>query len=166
MARTLASKSLFHFRHGRGFTLIEMVTVLTVAGILAAIAMPSMRDVLTNDRLRVSGTDLMSALLTARSEAIKRNAQVQVRPVSGADWTSGWIVASLATGEQYEKKNALGSEVNVHRAPASIVYDRNGRVTATGTTKVEFIDANGRMPTRCLAIDLSGLPRLSQGRCT
>ena len=36
----------------------------------------------------------------------------------------------------------------------------------TGTTKVEFIDANGRMPTRCLAIDLSGLPRLSQGSCT
>ena len=166
MARTLASTKLLRLRHDRGFTLIEMVTVLTVAGILAAIAMPSMRDVMTNDRLRVGGTDLMSALLTARSEAIKRNAQVQVRPVSGSDWTTGWIVTSLATGEQYDKKNPLGSDVNVHLAPASIVYDRNGRLAATGATKLEFIDANGRMPTRCLAIDLSGLPRLSQGSCT
>jgi type IV fimbrial biogenesis protein FimT len=166
MATPIAPMKSFAFRHQRGVSLIEMVAVLTIAAIVAAMALPNMRDMMTSDRIRVGGTDLVSALLTARSEAIKRNAQIQVRPASGTDWTTGWVVASVATGEQYDAKNALGSGVKVNLAPASIVYDRNGRLTSVGTTKVEFADTSGHVPKRCLAIDLSGLPRLSQGSCT
>ena len=57
-------------------------------------------------------------------------------------------------------------QLHYYYPPRGEIYDRNGRLAATGATKLEFIDANGRMPTRCLAIDLSGLPRLSQGSCT
>jgi type IV fimbrial biogenesis protein FimT len=166
MANANVSAKCFRFRHARGFTLTEMGAVLALAAILAGLAMPNMRDIMTNDRIRVGGTDLMSALLTARSEAIKRNGQVQVRPASGTDWTTGWVVASVATGEQYDTKNPLGNGVQVNLAPASIVYDRNGRLAAIGATRVEFADVDGRVPTRCLAIGLSGLPRLSHGSCT
>jgi type IV fimbrial biogenesis protein FimT len=147
-------------------TLTELLAVLSIAAILAGIAMPNMRDMMTNDRIRVGGTDLMSALLTARSEAIKRNAQVQVRPATGTDWTTGWVVAAVSTGEKYDTKTPLGNGVQVNLAPASIVYERNGRLAAVGATKVEFADVYGHVPARCLAIGLSGLPRLSQGSCT
>ena len=66
----------------RGFTAVEALTVLAVIAMLAAIALPSLANVLASQRLRAAGTDLMSSLLLARSEAIKRNAQVEVAPAN------------------------------------------------------------------------------------
>lgn len=70
-----------------GFTLVEMVITLTVIAILAGIAVPSFTETL--DRRRVSGAaeQLQSDLQYARSEAIRRNADVIVSFVSG---TSTW----------------------------------------------------------------------------
>ena len=149
----------------RGFTLIELMVVLAIAVVLLTLALPQMGTMMAGNRLRVGGTDLMSALLLARSEAIKRNAQVAVSPTDGADWTQGWIVAAVATGEQYDKKNGLGAEVLITGAPAAIVYDANGRLMTVGATKVEFADVHGRAPPRCVAISLSGLPRVTHGGC-
>ena len=105
----------------------------------------------------------MSSLLLARSEAIKRNTQVAVVPVAD-DWTKGWVVEAVVTGEQYDKRNPVG-DVVINLAPASIVYDRNGRLTVPGTTHVEIADPYARVPARCVVIELSGLPRLLQGIC-
>jgi hypothetical protein len=80
------------------------------------------------------------------------------------DWTKGWTVEAVATGEQYDSRNSVG-DVVINLAPANIVYDRNGRLTVPGTTRVEIADAYARVPARCVVIDLSGLARLSQGIC-
>jgi type IV fimbrial biogenesis protein FimT len=151
----------------RGFTVVEALTVLAVIAVLAAIALPSFADVLASQRLRAAGTDLMSSLLLARSEAIKRNAQIQVAPRNGGDWTSGWRVATVATDEQVDRKEALGMRVAVSAAPASIVYQRNGRLGVAGMVQVEFRDSEHHpgVRARCVLIDPSGLPRLQLGEC-
>jgi type IV fimbrial biogenesis protein FimT len=152
-------------RTQRGFTLTELVVTLTVAAILAAVAAPSMSTMLVGNRIRTSGTDLMSALLLARSEAIKRNGQVAVQPTSG-NWSQGWIVAAVATGEQYDKKNGIGTDVQVSGPSVGVVYDRNGRLAALGTASIELADVHHRVTPRCLAIDLSGMPKITYGSCT
>ena len=152
-------------RAQRGFTLIELVVVIVIAAIVATVAMPSMSAMLVNNRIRTSGTDLMSALLLARSEAIKRNGQVAVQPASG-NWSQGWIVAADANGEQYDSKNAIGTDVQVSGPSAGVVYDRNGRLAAFGTASIELADVHSRVTPRCLAIDLSGMPKIVQGSCT
>src|SRR5207244_5020514 len=106
----------------RGFTVVELLTVIAIIAVIATIAMPDLSDALVNQRLRGAGTDLMSSLIVARSEAIKRNAPVEVRPVSGVDWTQGWVVNATASNEQIDKKNPLGASVAVSFARASLVY--------------------------------------------
>lgn len=147
-----------------GFTLVELAVTLVIAAVLAAVATPSMSAMLVGNRIRTSGSDLMSAMLLARSEAIKRNAQVSVQPTSG-NWSQGWIVAAVSNGEQFDKKNGLGVDVQATGPTAGVVYDRNGRLAAFATASIELTDAYQRVTPRCLAIDLSGMPRILQGGC-
>ena len=154
-------------RRARGFTVVEALTVLAVVAVLAAIAMPSLANVLAGQRLRAAGTDLMSSLLLARSEAIKRNAQVVVAPRSAGDWKTGWRVATVNTDEQVDRKEPLGLRVDVALAPATLVYERNGRLGVAGVTQFEFRDSESQpgVQARCVLIDPSGLPRLQIGGC-
>lgn len=154
-------------RRGLGMTLVELVAAITIVAILATIAMPSLTATLANQRLRAAGTDLVSALMIARSEAIKRNRQVEVAPLMGRDWRSGWRVQTVDSGEQVDRKEALGLRVEVALAPATIVYERTGRLAVAGTTQVEFRDSEtgSTLLPRCVSIDPSGLPRLEMGSC-
>jgi type IV fimbrial biogenesis protein FimT len=151
----------------RGFTLVELITVIAIVAVVAAIALPDLSNFLVNQRLRSAGTDFMSSLIMARSEAIKRNGPVEIRPSSGADWAQGWVVNATASNEQIDKRNPLGSNVAVSLAPASIAYQHNGRLTSAATNKVQFSDSRSgsALSPRCLVIDPSGLPRIILGAC-
>ncbi len=65
----------FHFESLRGFTLIELLVTMTVAGILACIAVPAFSSFVQNDRDIEQINSLVSSLNYARSEAIKRDSQ-------------------------------------------------------------------------------------------
>lgn len=89
----------------RGFTVTELLIVLAIGAILAAVAVPSFRDTLRSTRQNSALGLLISDLNQARGEAIKRNARVLVcvRNAAGNDcgagtvWSSGWVVCSDAT---------------------------------------------------------------------
>jgi type IV fimbrial biogenesis protein FimT len=61
-----------------GFTIPELMLTIAVAGVLAAIAIPSMRDFNRNARLTSAVNDLLRSTQTARSEAITRQSNVVV----------------------------------------------------------------------------------------
>jgi type IV fimbrial biogenesis protein FimT len=150
-----------------GFTLVEMTIVVVIVAIIAAIAAPSLAAALANQKLRGAATNLVSTLVLARSEAIKRGVQVQVVPLSGNDWKTGWRVVATG-GEQVEKTEAPGYRVEIALAPAAIAYERNGRLTGAGGARVEFRDSD-RAPgvtSRCVTIDPSGMPHLVVSACS
>ena len=83
----------------RGFTLIELVATLAVAGILVGLAVPSFSGVIKNNRLITQENDFVTTLNLARSEAIRRSGRITVckssdqASCSGAGgWEQGWIV--------------------------------------------------------------------------
>lgn len=75
----------------KGFTIIELLVTIAIAGILVAVAMPSFTSSIKSNRLTAINNDLVSALNLARSEAVKRNQQVVVRR-DAAGWDDGWQV--------------------------------------------------------------------------
>jgi len=81
-----------------GFTLLELLIVVGIAGILMAVAVPNMREFVLNERLTGQINVLLSHLSLARSEAVKRNQAVIVcvskdgEKCTPGDWEDGWIV--------------------------------------------------------------------------
>src|SRR5690606_18361522 len=83
----------------RGFTIIELMVVVAIAAILAAVAIPSMTEIVRRNTQESVINDLASALAFARSEAINRGQKVSVCQsangtscATSGDWTAGWIV--------------------------------------------------------------------------
>ena len=69
----------------QGFTLIELLLVLAIAGIMAAIAYPTMSDWLAYRRVATKSEQLINMLRLARAESVRLNLPVYVCPVDIAD---------------------------------------------------------------------------------
>jgi len=147
-------------------TVIELIVVMLVVAALALVATPQITGVVVAQRLRSAGGDLVSALYIARSEAIKRNVNVTVRPLAGDEWTSGWV-ATADGGEQIDRRPAPGVRVAVTRAPDAIVYTPSGRLDPLGSVRVEFSDVERQagVASRCVIVDTAGVPRVEARDC-
>ena len=95
---------------GRGFTLLEVLIVLGIVAVLAAIATPQFARLIASWRIASNVETLAMAVDFARAEAIGRNTMVQIcrtttpaaasptcstaeaDGVPGDDWATGWIV--------------------------------------------------------------------------
>lgn len=99
-----------------GFTLQEMLVVMAIMGIVAAMAVPSFRDFAIQRSIAAQITDLTSALRLARSEALKRGREVSLCPTdnpsvangrpkctNSRDWKKGYLVfiGSIYANDQY-----------------------------------------------------------------
>lgn len=153
-----------------GFTLVELLAVVTILSIAMAMAAPSFASFSSNQRLRGAATDLVTTLLAARSEAIKRNAQVTVSAAAvdgAANWGRGWT-ATVPGGQQIDRKEVVAGQIDGPASPAAIVFDGSGRITTAGGVSIELSDAVGNddVPPRCISIDLAGRPQTSVGACS
>lgn len=81
-----------------GFTLIEMMVTVGILAILLAMVAPSFRGLLLDNQASTQADALVTSLMFARSEAVKRNIPVVMcrsntgTDCAGSNWASGWIV--------------------------------------------------------------------------
>jgi type IV fimbrial biogenesis protein FimT len=83
-----------------GFTLFELLIVIMIAGILAAMGTSSFKYFTAANRISSETNALLGDLQFARSEAQKQGLFVTICPTNGtgtactasSNWTNGWIV--------------------------------------------------------------------------
>ena len=84
-------------QHG-GFTLIELMVVVALVAIVAALATPSWNSMIVNNRIRAAVNDWTLSFYFARSEAIRQNTPVTIcassngRRCTASGYEEGWIV--------------------------------------------------------------------------
>ncbi len=85
-----------------GFSLIELMVVITVVAILLALAVPSFQGMIATSNLTSTTNDLIATLARARSDAIRRGKRVTVcMSADGAactttgNWSQGWIMFNV-----------------------------------------------------------------------
>ena len=94
-----------------GFTMTELVTVMAIAAILAAIGVPSFKYVTTSNRIASEINGLLGDMQFARSQAVKEGQSVTVcaslspytqctGSPAGSAWQNGWIVFLDANGDK------------------------------------------------------------------
>ena len=165
-----------NFRPGRGFTLVEMLTTLSVIGVLLAIAAPGLRSLALNQGVKSAAFDLFSALQYARSEAIKRPGQT-VTLKSGATsdgaWSTGWrLVFSTppSTVETSIRTWTAASNISIadKNSPAltAVSFTNDGHASAAPKLEVKSASTVNGVSTRCVKVDLIGRPLASLGPCS
>lgn len=82
-----------------GFTLTELLVVLTLAAVVLTLGAPAMSSLWTSMRLTAGANTFFASVLLARSEAVKRNSRVVLCKTTGGGacartggWEQGWIV--------------------------------------------------------------------------
>lgn len=152
-------------RRQRGFNIVELMIVLAIAGIIAAIAAPNMADMVRVQRVRTAAFDIVAGLTLARSEALKRNSSITITPATGG-WMNGWT-ATDANGNTVQKQGPFSCASCTFTGPASVIYTSSGRLPVGGAAP-EFAITSTNIDSskfRCIDVDLSGRPVTKTGAC-
>jgi len=146
---------------GKGFTLIEVMVVVAITAVLVTLAGPPFVRLIADQRAKSAASNLFTAMLVARSEAIKHNRNVTLQPKSGG-WEFGWVILDPEGGANLLDVNATG--VSIAGGPATVIYNAGGRL-ASGSTAPSFTIGESTLPQRCVSVDLSGRPYSKGSAC-
>lgn len=142
-----------------GFTLVELMVVIAIAAILAAIAFPSFQGTLRRNRVATANNAVIAALSEARGEAIRNTRGAGVcgsTAGTSCDGTfaNGWLIYSDLDGNGSFNGNDVAirferpaNGLTVSSASAGhVLFDARGR---RRTTSVQTITLQPSQPSSC-----------------
>ncbi len=162
----------------RGFTLVELMQATATLAIGLHFAVSSFTDLINASRMTTYTNALLTGLMTARSEAIKRSTHVTLLP-NGAGWETGWTLfvdvnhnARIDEGEAVlhtQEPLANGYRMRGNRPVAKYVsYNSAGRSEMTSGAfqagTIVLCDREGKVEkghARSIVISATGRPRVT-----
>lgn len=170
-------------RHCAGFSLIELLVVMVIAGILLAIGVPNMQSYFVTTRMNSASSEFTGILNLARSEAVKRGARVVIARTGSTsrNWGEGWEAFVDLDGNNVRDTSSTSQETLLRQSsplPAAmslysngaaadrIVFDGMGRTASGAALFVHCYDGSnitvdGERRARAVIVAPSGRIRSS-----
>jgi type IV fimbrial biogenesis protein FimT len=139
-----------------GFTLIELVMVITILALLVTIGVPSYVQLIKKNTITTTSNELLAGLLLARSEAVRQETKITFTPETNG---KGWTVKSK-DGTLLD--HTIQSN-DIVIAGAAVTYNARGRACLAATQSID-ISYNDTIVSR-VCLDLSGRPFIKKGGC-
>ena len=172
-------KEVRGFRVYAGITLIELLVTLGVASILLTVAAPEFRVFIQDSRLVTQINNFSSAMMLAKSEALKRSSSTTICPstngtscTGGTVWSNGWLVFAdpnrngiVEAGEeiiQVGSALAGGNTLSGSQSQTRITFDSNGFSLGLNG-KIHLCDSRGAAASKTLVISNQGRVRIETG---
>lgn len=147
-----------------GFTLVELMMTIAVFVVLTLIALPYLGTFIQSQRVKNAAMDITSTVNFARSEAIKRNARVDI-VANASGWAGGWQVQSSGTSlRSYGTYGDLS--VAAKHGSTELSFGGDGRmVTSAESFQLQPAQTGSRQGPLCVAVGTSGHVTTSGGQC-
>jgi len=150
-----------------GFTLLELMIVVAIAGLLLAVGVPAMGNFIRNSRITGAANDVMAGLHFTRSEAIKRRQPVTLctsansldpNPTcADSAFLTGWIAfvdvnqdAVVDAGDTVLMQHeAMNDQITARSSvdPFAVTYLLNGFALNPNAAQLVLCDERGNEPS-------------------
>lgn len=160
-------------RRAYGFTLIELIVVIGIAGILMGIGIPGIKSLLNVQKMKSATFDLVATAMQARSEAIKwsgaSSSSISIVAPSN-DFSNGWCIVFTSTttcstsapgdGVMQVIKPTGGVTYAYQGTAAPIIFTRTGRLAGGVAITLLLTDIDSAATPRCVTFDTNGNARV------
>ncbi len=158
-------------RRSRGFTIIELMTAITIIAVLIGLGVPSLASYLQGSKLASAANSYYAGVQLARTEAIRRNLPVQfiltntaiangiensaALNSNGQNWVVRVLDPVAGTFELIEAKSALEGAFQAAGGASPIQVVGTGVSPATFDGSISFNGFGGTSSGEAYALDLS-----------
>ncbi|MEN9463835.1 MAG: hypothetical protein RL217_16 [Pseudomonadota bacterium] len=118
----------------RGVTLVELLTVISIIGVLTVVGIPAFKTMTSNRQADRLSQELQLDLAYARNAALTSAKTVKMKPKSS--WSKGWEIKEGST--MLREKGANKDIANAGEISSSITeiqFDNRGQATVAGGSK-------------------------------
>jgi type IV fimbrial biogenesis protein FimT len=184
----IASNAAPSERYSSGFTMVELVVVMSIVAILLVIGVPSFKYMTIANRISSEANGLIGDMQFARAEGIKEGHQVVVCATTDGltcnntnTWQGGWVVCSDANNDgtcdagdpvfRVQKAFTSTDTFIASGNTSAVLFNREGfAIGLPGIVTIKLHNAtNIASYTRCLAISAVGTLQVQiagVGNCT
>jgi type IV fimbrial biogenesis protein FimT len=158
---------------------MELLITLAIAGIITAVAIPSMISIVQNNRLVSIANDFVGDVNLARSLAVGRGSTATLcvssnqTSCTGSSWAQGWLVwidedaDGTLDADEIARVHAAISNVTFSSSDNDFVYLSTGfgEVGFTGATLTLTHNNCTSSANRILTLSAAGAPRVAKVAC-
>ena len=149
--RTMRETQVIRPVSRRGFTLVEMMMVVMLAGALMVVSVPKITKFTDRTELRAAKDHVATSLATARAAAIRRGTTAKFNTNGSSQiWVS---ILDNGVETSLTNKTPLASQFKTTLLPSttSVTFDSRGFASGLNTLAVFVVTRNGVRDSVCVS---------------